>query len=217
MIKKLLSYLLPIRLKNYPSGLNGDLEINLVNGKKVLDTSSSNYSFGSLQHILERGLKAIAFDQRFQHILVLGMGAGSIVESVRIRFRSNALITLVDIDPVMATIAMEEFGISRYEGVQVAIHDAEYFLLQNREQFDLIIVDLFIIATIPEKFTQRPFIDLLAIHLKAEGSVIYNSIHKTLPAAARQEIIDSFRANELAVDILEDVAYTNDLVIASKK
>lgn len=214
--KQLFSYFLPLRLKNYPSELNGNLEINLVNGKKVLDTRSSNYSFGSLQRILEYGLKAIHFDQRFKNILVLGMGAGSIVESIRIKFGSDALITLVDIDPVMARIAGEEFGIQAYDGVRVHINDAGTFVENNREQYDLIIVDLFIIATIPEKFTKKPFIDLLTARLSDKGSIMYNTIVKTLPATARTEILEGLKQNGFDTLILEQIEYSNDLILATK-
>ncbi len=214
--KPLFSYFLPLRLKNYPSELNGNLEINLVNGKKVLDTRSSNYSFGSLQRILERGLKAIHFDQRYKNILVLGMGAGSIVESIRIRFGSDALITLVDIDPVMARIAGEEFGIQEHERVQVHIKDAGTFVENSRELYDLIIVDLFIIDTIPEKFTKKPFIDLVSTRLSDEGSIIYNTIRKTLPAPARAEILEGLKQNGFETQILENIEYSNDLILAWK-
>lgn len=216
-IKKVFSYLLPLRLKNYPSDLNGNLEINLVNGKKVLDTKSSNYSFGSLQTILERGLKAISFDQRFEQILVLGMGAGSIVESIRVRFGSNALITLVDIDPVMATIAREEFGIQSYKGVQVIIEDAEAFLQHSRDQYDLILVDLFIIETIPERFTKGKFIDLLSARLSKKGSIIYNTISKTLSAPTREEVMESFERNGFELQIIRGIEYSNDLILAWEK
>lgn len=215
-LKQLFSYFLPLRLKNYPSELNGNLEINLVNGKKVLDTKSSNYSFGSLQRILEHGLEALHFDQRFKNILVLGMGAGSIVESIRIRFGSDAMITLVDIDPVMARIAGEEFGIQAYDGIQVHIQDAETFVENSREYFDLILVDLFIIATIPEKFTKKPFIDLLSARLADKGSIIYNTIRKTLPAPAREEILGGFKGNGFETKILSEIEYSNDLILASK-
>lgn len=214
--KKLFSYLLPVRLKNYPSEQNGNLEINLINGKKVLDTRSSNYSFGSLQTILEHGLKALSFDERFQNILVLGMGAGSIVESIRVKFRSDVLITLVDIDPTMVTIAREEFAIDRFEGIQIILDDAEAFLRSNNNSFDLIIVDLFIIDTIPDKFTKRAFIDLLSARLSDKGSIIYNTITKTLPAPAREEIMAGFEHKGFEVRIIKGVEYSNDLILASK-
>lgn len=51
MIKKIFSYFYPIRLKLLESAINGPIEINLVDGRKTLDTKSSNYSYGSLQLI----------------------------------------------------------------------------------------------------------------------------------------------------------------------
>ena len=88
--------------KKYTSKISGELEINLVGGKKVLDTKSSNYSYGSLQKLLHIGLEEINFDDIVQNVLVLGMGGGSIVETIRIDFKSKAFIELVEIDEVEA-------------------------------------------------------------------------------------------------------------------
>ena len=55
-MKRIFSYIFPFRLNNYTSKINGLLEINLINGRKTLDTHRSNYSYGSLQKILHKGV-----------------------------------------------------------------------------------------------------------------------------------------------------------------
>lgn len=56
-----------------------------VNGKKVLDTENANYSYGSLQKILEIGLTKVNL-KNVENLLLLGMGGGSIIHSLRNTF-----------------------------------------------------------------------------------------------------------------------------------
>jgi hypothetical protein len=97
-MKKILSYIFPFRLKNYYSKINGPLEVNLINGKKILDTRWNNYSYGSLQKILHKGLSQIGSPENYERVLVLGLGGGSVIQTIREDFKSNAFIELVDIE-----------------------------------------------------------------------------------------------------------------------
>ena len=47
-MRKILSYIFPLRLKNYSSEINGQLEINVIHGRKTLDNATCNLSYGSL-------------------------------------------------------------------------------------------------------------------------------------------------------------------------
>ena len=89
-MKRILSYLYPIQLKKYYSPINGKIEVKLIDGKKILDTQKSNFSYGSLQRILRYGLKKIDFNMDTDRILVLGLGGGSIIQTIREEFNSNA-------------------------------------------------------------------------------------------------------------------------------
>lgn len=60
MIKNLLSYILPF-VTHKQSEYNGNLNIMLVNGKKLLNTQDANYSFGSLHRIMRFALGEIAY------------------------------------------------------------------------------------------------------------------------------------------------------------
>lgn len=75
-IDKILSYLSPISLKKYRSDIHGILRTELIDGKKVLSTQKGNYSYGSLQRILHKGLTEVGLDSSVKSILVLGLGGG---------------------------------------------------------------------------------------------------------------------------------------------
>ena len=62
MIKRVLSFLLPIKIHQKKSVYSKNLEVTWNNGYLVLDSENTNYSFGSLQRVLKKGLKYI-YDQ----------------------------------------------------------------------------------------------------------------------------------------------------------
>jgi spermidine synthase len=57
MLKKLLSYFVPVVIHRKKSAVSKDLEISWNNGQLVLDSTNTNYSYGSLQRILRKGSK----------------------------------------------------------------------------------------------------------------------------------------------------------------
>ncbi|MBK7966145.1 MAG: fused MFS/spermidine synthase [Bacteroidetes bacterium] len=216
-MKRLLSYIYPFRVKNYKSDINGPLELNLVNGKFILDTERSNYSYGTLQRILRVGLKEINFDRNINSILLLGLGGGSVIQTIREEFNSNAPIEAVDIDAEIIEIALNDFNINRFENVTIVQSDANEYLINCPKSFDLIIVDLFIIDTIPTVFTTTEFINRLKEHLTVGGKVIYNTMQQTMPLELLNKIKCCFEAGgNFNAKLLEKVASTNDLILVEK-
>lgn len=216
-MKKLLSHLYPLRVKTYYSKINGELHVSFRNGKKTLDTLRSNYSFGSLQQILHIGLYESGFNQDVKSVLVLGMGAGSIVQTIREHFKSSAFIELVDIDSEIIKIAAEEFGSDKFDNTNIVCDDALEHLKATPAKFDLIVVDIFIIDTVPDKFTQAPFITQLANHLNSGGKVIYNTIRQTMSRETFNEIKNLFFEQGMTVKVVQKAEQTNDLIIGEKE
>jgi spermidine synthase len=119
---------------------------------------------------------------------VLGLGGGSIVETIREEFHSDAKITLVEIDPEMITIAKDEFDIERFENITIVGSDAYEYIEKSQEKYDLIVVDIFILDTIPVIFTESIFLDRLSACLGERGKIIYNTMRRTLPREIREDI-----------------------------
>ena len=84
MIKKIFSYLLPIKIYETKSVLSKSLEVTWENGELVLDSENANYSYGSLQRILRLGLKNIGYEKIavMNQILILGVGGGSVIKTL---------------------------------------------------------------------------------------------------------------------------------------
>lgn len=170
--KKILSYLWPIT-KRFSSEINGTLEVTYINGKKVLDTANANYSYGSLQKILEFGLEQIDL-KPVKNILLLGMGGGSVIGSLRKKFDYEGNIVAVEIDPQVIQIAAKEFGITESHNQRIVQDDAFQFVKECNERFQLIIIDLYIDTEVPAVFLEREFCQEVSQRIEEQGFLIFN-------------------------------------------
>src|SRR5690606_27955279 len=119
---KLLSYLYPIT-KKIQSEFSGLVEITWYNGKKHLNTKNANYSYGSLQRILKFGLEHLDLN-KINSVLLLGLGGGSVVQTLRNDYSYSKPITAVDIDPVIIDIARNEFQLEEDGHLKIVCADA---------------------------------------------------------------------------------------------
>lgn len=174
MLKKLISYILPLT-RNVQSQYSGKLELTVVNGRKVLDTKSTNYSYGSLQRVFNYSLDQINLEHT-KNALILGLGGGSVIQTLISARKFKGEITAVEIDPVIIDIAANEFNIRSNEQVSIICDDAYNFVIQDNIKYDLIIVDLFIDNKIPDKFLAIKFWKRILDLLNEGGDVIFNTL-----------------------------------------
>lgn len=215
-MKKIFSYFVPIKVKSYSSPISGELEVTYLNGRKVLDAEKANYSYGSLQRVLHMGLQHIEFSKERKSVLVLGMGGGSVVESIRRDFNSEAEITLVEIDPVMIRIAREEFDLEQYGKINIIQADAADYVKTSIGKFEVLIVDLFIQDQIPQVFTEEAFLIRLPQLMAPNGKLIFNTMRGSLRPETREFILEVLHDQGLEMRTLERIMTYNDLLIGSK-
>jgi spermidine synthase len=140
MFAKLFSYFIPINVYKKNSSVSKTLEVTWNNGQLVLDSKNTNYSYGSLQRILRKGLKYIGFERirKFETILILGVAGGSVIKTLVDEIKFKGKITGVEIDPVVVELATKYFGLGKYNNVSIVIDDAFEFVLKSKEKHDLI-------------------------------------------------------------------------------
>jgi predicted membrane-bound spermidine synthase len=210
---RLLSYIYPIT-KKVASEYNDILEITWYNGEKHLNSKNANYSYGSLQKILKIGLQKLDL-KNYNEILVLGLGGGSVIETLREDFNYQKNITALEIDPVIIQIAEEEFNIRESENLKIICVDALTYMQQNKKQFDLIILDLYIDIHVPSSFLKISFWQTI---LKAsKQSILFNASLEANTNDKISTIISLLKENKYHVEKLEKVNQTNTLVIANIK
>ena len=210
---RLLSYLYPVT-KKVDSEINGTLEITWYNGKKHLNTKNANYSYGSLQRILKFGLDKINL-QNVNSILLLGLGGGSVISTLRADFKYEKSITAIEIDPKVIEIAEKEFDIRPDQNLNIICDDALHFMASNSNSFDLIIIDLFIDIEVPDSFLTLKFWKDVVKASSNNGIILFNaSLHKT-HSKELLEVLQFLKTQFYIVEIFEKVNNTNTVIIAN--
>lgn len=209
---RLLSYILPIT-KRIESQYNGTLEITWFNGKKHLNSKNANYSYGSLQEILRIGLQKTDL-LNCKKILVLGLGAGSVIETLRKDLNYNNHITALEIDPVIVEIAKKEFKLSETKNLKIICDDALNFMNKNIVKFDLIIIDLFIDTEVPSPFYKTSFWNNVIKANSSKGIILFNASLQTDDDNNIQDIKSLLLASNYKTEQLNKVEGTNTLLIA---
>jgi precorrin-6B methylase 2 len=176
-----LSYYFPITRK-IPSVHSGLLELKFVDGDIVLDSCHASHSYGTVQKVLEFALQKIRLSS-IENVLLLGLGGGSVIKSLRGKFGFRGKITAVEVDPLMVRIAQKEFGIGRDKGTQIACCEASAYVSKETKTFDLVIVDLFIDDSVAKEILSEEFWYTLKDRVSPNGYIIFNSMHERYSVA----------------------------------
>jgi len=178
MLRRLLSYFVPINIHKKNSGVSKTLEVTWNNGQLVLDSQNTNYSYGSLQRILRKGLKYIGFDRikKFENILVLGVAGGSVIRTLVDEVKFSGKITGVEIDPNIVDIANTYFQLNTIPNLELVIDDAFEYVLKTKLKYDLIIIDIFQDTTMPNFLFEDFFIKRINDLLNTNGFILFNTM-----------------------------------------
>lgn len=219
MLKKLLSYLIPITIYQKKSTVSKTLEITWANGELVLDSKNTNYSYGSLQRILRKGLKSIGFETvaAMEHILVLGVAGGSVIKTLTDEIHYKGKITGVEIDPEIIKIANEYFKLNEIPNLDVVIGDAFEFVLKTKDRYDLIIIDIFQDTTMPNFLFEKYFIERIGFLLKTKGFILFNTMILNEASNIRnQEYKSAFDSKVFKVRTIPRVEQHNELIVVER-
>lgn len=130
--------------------------------------------------------------------MILGLGGGSVIETLRKDFDYKNHITTVEIDPIIIGIAKDEYNQSEHENLQIVCDDALEFIKQNKLEFDLIIIDLFVDTEVPESFLQTTFFDDIIRSNSDKGSILFNaSINSNNDENLSEFIINNYKTKQL--------------------
>jgi spermidine synthase len=191
LLLRALSFFWPIRVAR-AEGRRGTLEVRWENGRLVLNSSTANQSFGGLHTVWQRAFRAARLkERRIDRVLLLGMGAGSVVRILRHELRTRAPIVAVEDDPAVVQIAREHFGLDRWRDLEVIQADAFAAIQELTGTFDLIVVDLFNEQDFPDALIDPRTVDRLAALLTGNGLLMVNTIGSS---AVREERVGRVNA-----------------------
>ena len=220
MFKKLFSYIIPLNIFKQKSTISQTLEVIWTDGELVLDSKNTNYSYGSLQRILRKGLKFIGFEriQKLDQILVLGVAGGSVIKTLVDEIHFEGKITGVEIDKAIIKIANEYFHLDQIQNLEIIIDDAFEFVLKTKVKYDLIIIDVFQDVRMPNFLFEKFFIDRICYLLKSKGFILFNTM--VINEKQKQLNLDFFNAfdgSKYTVTKLHKIEELNELIIVESQ
>lgn len=219
MFKKWLSYIVPINIKTEKSHWSKTLEVTWANGELVLDSAHTNYSYGSLQRILRTGLLKIGFERiaKMNHILVLGVAAGSVVKTLNNEVGYKNKITGIEIDANVIEIANTYFELNSVPNFDLILDDAFEFVLKTKEKYDLIIIDIFQDTTMPNFLFERFFVNRILEILQPNGLFLFNTMCLTETDNIRNaDYLKLFDAKVVRVHTIPRIESHNEVIIVEK-
>ena len=218
MVRKLFSYFIPINVYRKNSSVSKSLEVTWNNGELVLDSKSTNYSYGSLQRILRKGLKYIGFERirNFESILVLGVAGGSVVKTLvdEIKFKGN--ITGVEIDQDIIDIANSYFQLDKIPNLEIVVVDAFEYVLKTKLKYDLIIIDIFQDTMMPNFLFEDFFIQRINSLLNLNGFILFNTMVINQKQEERNLIYKSKFGGDYSLRMYPKVEIHNELFTIKK-
>ena len=109
-------------------------------------------------------------------VLVLGLGGGTIVRMVY-QLARPSLVTVVELDPVVADVAREHMGLGSLPDLEIRVGDARAVLteLTPDEPYDVVIEDVFYGGLPESDGTQlNAYVDSLAALVTDDGWLVLN-------------------------------------------
>ena len=219
MFKKILSYFYPITIYNKSSKISQSLEVTLYNGKTLLNTKNTNYSYGSLQTVLKKALTTIGKSEisKMENILVLGVAGGSVVQTLVTDFEFTKNIIGIELDTEIIEIANSYFNLDKIRNFKCIIADAEEFVKTDKNTYNLIIIDIFKDTEMPEFLFQENFITNIKERLHNRSYIIFNIM--LLDVSKKNKIntfLQHFDDENYTKKILKNVERYNDLIIIKR-
>ena len=212
-MKNLFSHLIPT-IKKIQTEKNGILELTSYFGNKKLNSQNANYSYGSLQRILNFALVKINLSQ-VEHILLLGLGGGCVIHSLRKKFHYQTNITAIEFDNTLIEIALNEFQLASDKNLKVNYCDASDYISNSKEVFGLIIIDLFIDDCVPDFCFTNQFWMEISNRTLEKGIVIFNAEVSGKNYNKLTPMVDSLK-NKFSLKIFDLVEGVNTVLIAEK-
>jgi spermidine synthase len=185
-----------------------------------MDSKNTNYSYGSLQRILRRGLQSIGFKniKNSNSILVLGIAGGSVIKTLVNELDFKGEITGVEIDPEIISLANKYFKLNEIPNLTIYIEDANQFVQNTNKTFDIIIIDIFQDNSMPEFLFENKFIENTKSLLTSGGYLLFNTmIHSKSDQERNKQYRNHFNTEEYSIFSLPKVEVYNELFIIQKR
>ena len=143
-------------------------------------TANAIYSYDDLYDNFTKAFRKLNLEERnIQNVLLLGLGLGSIPYMLESVFDRDYHYTAVEIDEAIIDLA-HRYTLQYLEsGIDIISTDAQVYVAQTTQTFDLICMDIFQDDVVPEDFEQLTFLENVKSCLAPNGWLLYNRLSLT--------------------------------------
>lgn len=176
----LVSRVVPVRLKKVSISRRKSLELFLHKKQFRLQYGKVLYSDGHDYFPFKIGLNKVPHLSRYNSVLVLGAGIGSIGMILQEQFpQKEWRIDFVDISRPILDICTNIMELYPNIKARYNCMDAMEFVATSRTKYDLICVDIFNETIVPEKFLSQVFLHFLQQSMQDHSSLVMNMMFQT--------------------------------------
>jgi spermidine synthase len=172
--QKVLSFLFPIVLKEMDSPLY--IQFVLKNNKILLNSQNANQSNGTLKYALHHAFSHFKWYEKtnINQILILGFGLGSAYDLLSPIF-PNAKFVGIENNKAIYNFYQN----IKPHNSQLKLHliDAQNFIAQCNDSFDLILIDIFNDEEIPDFINHPSFWEQCHQALNPNGALLWNTLN----------------------------------------
>ncbi len=188
-LKKILSYLVDNQIDTASTALNPVLNLSLRKGRYYLTTTNAVYSFDDLYDNFSKTFQKINFEKnKFQHLLVLGFAMGSVPYMLERVFGQKMHCTGVEADAKIVEWATKYTLPTLSNPIHLIHDDALGFVKKCHQQFDLVVVDLFLDDLVPTQFESLDFLQKTKSLLAPNGLLLFNRLADTAAALTATQL-----------------------------
>jgi len=175
------------------SEVNNKLEIEWVNGHKVLNVDNANYSFGSLYKTFRKTFDEVKIRrEQFEKVLILGNGAGGTARLLRKVYKFDGIIHGVEIDKNIIEVSKKYFP-EGYAATNRVFNEDGYDFVMNSDKtsYDFVVFDIYKDLEIPGKFQTQAFITKLHSFMAEKSILVFNKVVRSRKTKREAEFLAS--------------------------
>ncbi len=156
-------------------------------GLDVADPRRTVFAYADFMHL------PVLFNPQARRVLMIGLGGGTVPTRYAQDYRQMR-VTVAELDPAVVGVARRYFDVPIGDRLEVIPQDGRLFATRAPGRYDIILLDAYLIDTIPFHLATREFFEAAKAHLEPGGvlgsnvigaldgprSGLFRAIYKTL-------------------------------------
>lgn len=138
-------------------------------GLDLADPRRTVFAYSDYLHL------PLVFRPDARRVLFVGLGGGTAPRRYHEDY-PQVQVDVVELDPAVVQVARRYFGVPQDHRLRLFAQDGRLFVARTPERYDIIVLDAFLIDTIPFHLATREFFETIRDHLTPGGVLASNII-----------------------------------------